>query len=159
MTYEPLSVTRKAGEYSPGVHVVYTKTCKAGEYSPARPLGSSKTWLGSIPRPGHLAQARHGWGVFLGLLLPLATLLTRWLVTRWPRCQSLGGERGCGWFVGWGAWVRPASRGRSAGALRRRGCGGTAAGCSLRPPAAAAAAASGWAAGHFSLPLMQACFL
>ena len=51
MAYEPLSVTRRAGEYSPGVHVVYTKTCKAGEYSPARPLGSSKTWLGSTPWP------------------------------------------------------------------------------------------------------------
>ena len=46
MAYEPLT-----GEYSLGVHVVYTKTCKAGEYSPARPLGSSKTWLGSTPWP------------------------------------------------------------------------------------------------------------
>ena len=52
----------------------------------------------------------------------LLILPTGWLVTPCPRCQDLGGERGCGRVVGWGAWVRPAGRGRFAGAPRRRGC-------------------------------------
>ena len=88
---------------------------------------------------------------FLGTSYHLRRMLhTRWLVTLWPQCQYLGGERGCGRVVGWGAWVRPAGCGRLAGAPRRRGrrrqqpprpLG-------LRPSAAAAAAASGWSAGR-----------
>ena len=70
-----------AGEYSPAKHAhniddvcgwgvlpgrMEHQGGKAREYSLAQPLGSSKTWLGSTPRPSHLGQARYGWGVFPG---------------------------------------------------------------------------------------------
>ena len=80
-TLRPTPTRCMAGEYSPAKHAhniddvcgwgVLTGRMehqggKAREYSLAQPLGSSKTWLGSTPRPSHLGQARYGWGVFPG---------------------------------------------------------------------------------------------
>ena len=121
-------------------------TCRrrvAGEYSLARHahnISGARGWgvlPGLVEHQGDIvAFYMQGWGVlpgpamaqdmageyswaycFLGTSYHLRRMLhTRWLVTPWPQCPYLGGERGCGRVVGWGAWVRPAGCGRLAGA-------------------------------------------